>query len=62
MSFLRNLLVYCCAEYTRRFLTFITFIFYILKTYRNDDSGGGKSQMLFTHPFFLSTTASNSSS
>jgi hypothetical protein len=39
MVFLRNLLVYLSTQYTRRFLTFITSIFYILKTYRNDDWG-----------------------
>jgi hypothetical protein len=36
MVFLRNLLVYWVAEYTRRFFRFIIFIFYILKIYQND--------------------------
>jgi hypothetical protein len=40
MVFLRNLPVYSATQYTRRFLTFIIFIFYILKTYRNDAKGG----------------------
>jgi hypothetical protein len=41
MAFLRNLPVYSDTQYTRRFLTFSTFIFYILKTYQNDAICGG---------------------